>query len=246
MANPHPTPRLENLRSPWQPGTSGNPAGYSQGRRISDAIEGLIDERGLQRRIRHDGHRHGPGQEALAQAEGDRPGNGHLFDLNKKPDLTWFKMIVQRIEPPAQQIDAVTRLRAILDDLERERDAQEEQDKAAESPEASQSDPCHVNEQAESAATLYQDVPAPRRQRPSRAQGRPGGSCRRRSCHDLGGGTTVQPAQRTDPAAVFSSCSIRPGMLSGSWRSLQREPGRCPGLDCCGPFRASPQATSEP
>ena len=37
MANPHPTPRLENLRQPWQPGTSGNPAGYSQGRRISDA-----------------------------------------------------------------------------------------------------------------------------------------------------------------------------------------------------------------
>ena len=27
MANPHPTPRLENLRQPWQPGTSGNPAG---------------------------------------------------------------------------------------------------------------------------------------------------------------------------------------------------------------------------
>ena len=38
MANPHPTPRLENLRQPWPPGTSGNPAGYSQGRRISDAI----------------------------------------------------------------------------------------------------------------------------------------------------------------------------------------------------------------
>ena len=49
MANPHPTPRLENLRPPWQPGISGNPAGYSQGRRISDAFEGLIDELGLQR-----------------------------------------------------------------------------------------------------------------------------------------------------------------------------------------------------
>jgi hypothetical protein len=39
MANPNPTPHLENLRPPWQPGTSGNPAGYSRGRRISDAIE---------------------------------------------------------------------------------------------------------------------------------------------------------------------------------------------------------------
>ena len=33
-----------------------------------------------------------------------------------------------------------------------------------------------------------------RRQRPGRAQGRPGGSCRRRPRHDLGGGTTVRPA----------------------------------------------------
>ena len=39
MANPNPTPHLENLRPPWHPGTSGNPAGYSRGRRISDAIE---------------------------------------------------------------------------------------------------------------------------------------------------------------------------------------------------------------
>ena len=44
MANPHPTPKLENIRPPWPPGTSGNPAGYSRGRRISDAIERQIDE----------------------------------------------------------------------------------------------------------------------------------------------------------------------------------------------------------
>ncbi len=59
MANPHPTPRLENLRQPWQPGTSGNPAGYSQGRRISDAIENMIDEQGLERLVRRHGHRYG-------------------------------------------------------------------------------------------------------------------------------------------------------------------------------------------
>src|SRR5208337_3683595 len=28
MANPRPTPKPENLRPPWPPGTSGNPAGY--------------------------------------------------------------------------------------------------------------------------------------------------------------------------------------------------------------------------
>src|SRR5271157_94052 len=32
MANPRPTPQPENLRPPWPPGTSGNPAGYSRGR----------------------------------------------------------------------------------------------------------------------------------------------------------------------------------------------------------------------
>ncbi len=44
MANPRPTPKPENLHPPWPPGTSGNPAGYSRGRRISDAIERLIEE----------------------------------------------------------------------------------------------------------------------------------------------------------------------------------------------------------
>ena len=32
MANPRPTPKPEDLRPPWPPGTSGNPAGYSSGR----------------------------------------------------------------------------------------------------------------------------------------------------------------------------------------------------------------------
>src|SRR5271167_4535731 len=48
MASPHPTPKPENPR-PWPPGTRGNPAGYSRGRRISDAIERLIEEMALDR-----------------------------------------------------------------------------------------------------------------------------------------------------------------------------------------------------
>ena len=48
MANPRPTPKPENLRPPWPPGTSGNPAGYSRGRRISDAIVRLIEELALE------------------------------------------------------------------------------------------------------------------------------------------------------------------------------------------------------
>src|SRR5208282_3937689 len=47
MANP--SPKVENLRPPWPRGTSGNPAGYSRGRRISDAIKTQIEEMGLDR-----------------------------------------------------------------------------------------------------------------------------------------------------------------------------------------------------
>src|SRR5271157_629627 len=36
MANPRPTPKPENLRPPWPPGTSGNPAGYSRGRPLRE------------------------------------------------------------------------------------------------------------------------------------------------------------------------------------------------------------------
>ena len=160
MANPHPTPRLENLRSPWQPGTSGNPAGYSQGRRISDAIEGLIDERGLQREFGTTAIAMALGKKHLLKQKVTDPETGKDVWVEQKPDLAWFKMIVQRIEPVAQQMDPVTRLRAILDDLERERAAQEEQVKAAESAGPSPSGPGEWKETVESASTLLQDMPA--------------------------------------------------------------------------------------
>ena len=63
MANPRPTPKPENLRPPWPPGTSGNPAGYSRGRRISDAIERLIEEMALDREF---------GATAIAMAMGKK------------------------------------------------------------------------------------------------------------------------------------------------------------------------------
>ena len=81
--------------------------------------------------------------------------------VEHQPDLAWFKMIVPqpRIEPAAQQPDAVTRLRTILQNIDRKEREAADQGKAAESPERSQSDPCHVNEQAESTGA-FQDVPA--------------------------------------------------------------------------------------
>ena len=162
MANAHPKLNPQNLRPPWQPGTSGNPAGYSQGRRISDAIENMIDELDLERSFAATaiamalGHKH-----TLTQLVKD-PVTGEDVWVEHQPDLAWFKMIVPRprIEPAAQPIDPVTRLRTILQNIESKRAAQADQDKAAESPERSQSDPCHVNDQAESTGALYQDVPA--------------------------------------------------------------------------------------
>ena len=139
MANRHPTPRLENLRQPWQPGTSGNPAGYSQGRRISDAIEGLIDELGLEREFGTAAIAMALGQKHLLKQKVTDPETGKDVWVEQKPDLAWFKMIEQLIEPAAQQRDADARLRAILDDHERQLATQEEQDKAAQSPERSQS-----------------------------------------------------------------------------------------------------------
>ena len=257
MANPHPTPRLENLRSPWQPGTSGNPAGYSQGRRISDAMEGLIDELGLQREFATAAIAMALGQKHLLKQKVTDPETGKDVWVEQKPDLAWFQMIEQRLEPAAQKRDADARLRAILGDHERQLAAQEEQDKAAQSPERSQSasagKPFHVvspsgawvpagEEKAESTGTLFQDVPAQAgsghnslaiRRSPLATfedvpvhagggqvapPGRPGGSCRRRSRHDLGGGTTVRPAQRADPerssGAVQScpACCPAPGV----------------------------------
>lgn len=37
-------PPMPPIATRWQPGQSGNPAGYSRSRRISDAIEKLLDE----------------------------------------------------------------------------------------------------------------------------------------------------------------------------------------------------------
>ena len=87
MANPHPTPKPENLHPPWPPGTSGNPAGYSRGRRISDAIERLIEEMALDREF---------GATAIAMALGKKymlkrkvkdPETGEEIWVEHKPDI---------------------------------------------------------------------------------------------------------------------------------------------------------------
>ena len=268
MANAHPTLNLGNLRPPWPSGTSGNPAGYSQGRRISDAIENMIDEMKLERSFAATaiamalGHKH-----TLKQLVKD-PETGEDVWVEHQPDLAWFKMIVPRprIEPAAQQMDAVTRLSAILDDIDREDPDPVDQGKAAQSPERSQSasagKPFHVvgpsgawvpagKEKAESTGTLFQDVPA------QAGSGHNSLAIRRSPlatfqdvpAHAGSGQVALQAAQVDLPAgdlvttlaverpsgqrarrscAVFSSSSIRPGMLSGSRRSLKFGLRDCP------------------
>lgn len=41
--NREPTPRPGNLRPPWKPGESGNPAGYSRDRRRRDRLRRLVE-----------------------------------------------------------------------------------------------------------------------------------------------------------------------------------------------------------
>ena len=254
MANPHPTPRLENLRQPWQPGTSGNPAGYSQGRRISDAIEGLIDELGLQREFATAAIAMALGQKHLLKQKVTDPETGKDVWVEQKPDLAWFQMIEQRLEPAAQQRDADARLRAILDDIEREDPDPVDQGKAAQSPERSQSasagKPFHVvgpsgawvpagKEKAESTGTLFQDVPA------QAGSGHNSLAIRRSplaTFHDVpahaGSGQVALQAAQADLAAADPGTTLAVERPSGqrsvpiperSSRAVQSWPGMLPG-----------------
>ena len=99
MANPRPTPKPENLHPPWPPGTSGNPASYSRDRRISDAIERLIEEMALDREF-------GPAT-AIAMALGKKymlkrkvkdPETGEEIWAEHKPDMHAMSPSLGRVD----------------------------------------------------------------------------------------------------------------------------------------------------
>src|SRR5271166_4686528 len=161
MANPHPTPKLENLRPPWQPGTSGNPAGYSRGRRISDTIETQIEEMGLDREFGATGIAMALGQKHMLKQKVQDPETGEDIWVEHKPNIAWFKMLMERIEPVAQKPDDMAVLNALRAEYDRELRAQVDQGEASESPERSRSDPGDRAEKAESTGKLSQAVPAP-------------------------------------------------------------------------------------
>ena len=121
MANP--SPRLENLRPPWQPGTSGNPAGYSRGRRISDVIKTQIDELGLTQEFAASAIAVALGYKQILKKNLQDPETGKDIWVELKPDLAWFKLILKIIEPPAQKPDDMAVLNALRAEYDRERRA---------------------------------------------------------------------------------------------------------------------------
>jgi hypothetical protein len=158
MANP--SPRLENLRPPWQPGTSGNPAGYSRGRRISDVIKTEIDELGLTEEFAASAIATALGYKQILKKNVQDPETGKDIWVELKPDLAWFKLILKIIEPPAQKPDDMAVLNALRAEYDRERRAEAEKGNASVVPERWWCDPVHREEKVESAGKLFQGVTA--------------------------------------------------------------------------------------
>ena len=158
MANP--SPKVENLRPPWPRGTSGNPAGYSRGRRISDAIKTQIEEMGLDREFAATAIAKALGQEHVLKQKVQDPETGADIWVELKPNIAWFKMIMERIEPVAEQTDDMEVLDALRARYERDFPERLGKSKASECPEPSRSHPCDCNENVESAKKLFQAKPA--------------------------------------------------------------------------------------
>ena len=104
MANPRPTPKPENLRPPWPPGTSGNPAGYSRGRRISDAIERLIEEMALDREFGATAIAMALGKKYMLKCKVKDPETGEEIWVEHKPDIArhlWGQTAIFGVRPPS-------------------------------------------------------------------------------------------------------------------------------------------------
>ena len=160
MSNPNPTPRLENLRPPWQKGTSGNPGGYSRGRRISDAIQEMIDEEGLQPEFARAAIAMSLGRTYMLRHKIIDPTTGVELWVEDNPNLMWFKHVQSITEPPAGQRDDMAVLNALpVDDDDYPPPIAE--CKARGCPLLTPRGSCRGNESVEPAGQLVQGVPAP-------------------------------------------------------------------------------------
>ena len=161
MANPNPTPHLENLRPPWQPGTSGNPAGYSRGRRISDAIERRMDELQLDDKFADVAIAMAIGDKQMLKHKATDPETGEDIWVEYEPSIAWFKMVQERLEPPAGKPNNMAVLDALAAlDEDGDWPTPFEKCKAAECPLKLGSESWMRNQNIESAGTLCQCDPA--------------------------------------------------------------------------------------
>ncbi len=159
MANP--SPKLENLRPPWPKGTSGNPAGYSRGRRISDVIKTQIDELGLTEEFAASAITTALGYKQILKKNVQDPETGEDIWIELKPDIAWFKLILKLVEPAAQKPDDMGVLNALRDEYERARRAEAEKGNASVVPERWWCDPVHREEKVELAGKPCQGATAP-------------------------------------------------------------------------------------
>ncbi len=159
MANS--SPQLENLRPPWPKGTSGNPAGYSRGRRISDVIKTQIEELGLTEEFAASAITTALGYKQILKKNVQDPETGEDIWIELKPDIAWFKLILKLVEPAAQKPDDMGVLNALRAEYERARRAEAEKGNASVVPERWWCDPVHREEKVELAGKPCQGATAP-------------------------------------------------------------------------------------
>jgi hypothetical protein len=100
------------------------------------------------------------GQEHVLKQKVQDPETGADIWVELKPNIAWFKMIMERIEPVARQTDDMEVLDALRARYERDFPERLGKSKASECPEPSRSHPCDCNENVESAKKLFQAKPA--------------------------------------------------------------------------------------
>ena len=101
MANPNPS--LDNLRpKPWLPGQSGNPAGYSAGRRLMTRLEELIDSEGVDDKV-------------LTALVGAAVGDDEMLK-GRKPQAQFMAMLLERLAgKPTQPVEHGGDLKIVIE-----------------------------------------------------------------------------------------------------------------------------------
>jgi hypothetical protein len=92
----------KNLK-PFKKGKSGNPAGYSRARRISDSITALIEEMGLDREFGITAIAMALGRKHMLKRRSRDPETGKEVWIELKPDYAWFAGLREWIEGKAYE-----------------------------------------------------------------------------------------------------------------------------------------------